>query len=563
MKGSLPNLSRAQESRSAIQRLYIAMRHLLIRGSYKPLGLSGEALMENLMVLQPEIYGSITDDERVELDGLFYIFQRLPKGIEECRYIKLISREGLEKSNFDPIIPPKRRRNAYRIDDEEMYIEMTRGRSDIYDILTHLTFMYRESEKIRRNGEDGKGNLRREWKMLGEIVTREDAGEDFQRETAYTYVATLLGRTYEEVVAACKRFAADPDVNSLFHITYWLGMLSHAELHEGKRREISFSSALREKVGHHYYGEIWAKEIKRILLEKGLLERPIHIISANMHSVMNSLYAPAALSKEMPDDELEDYARSLSLPENSAWRSKVERYALRHGMLMFDDNSGTNIPVQIFDTAQLDRDQLASEINWDPDRVAADKPVILVMDYAFGEQAYESMDELLRPYHHEGQRYKMDVRSISIMGKAGILQGQKGDIMVPTAHIFEGTADNYPIQNDLHREDFEGHGLQVCEGPMITVLGTSLQNKDILQYFLESSWSAIGLEMEGAHYQKAIQSASRIRKSTNENVVLRYAYYASDNPLVTGHTLASGSLGLDGVKPTYLITKVLLERILG
>ena len=57
---------------------------------------------------------------------------------------------------------------------------------------------------------------------------------------------------------------------------------------------------------------------------------------------------------------------------------------------------------------------------------------------------------------------------------------------------------------------------------------------------------AVGLEMEGAHYQKAIQSASRIRNSINPDVVVRYAYYASDNPLLTGHTLASGSLGLDG-----------------
>lgn len=563
MDQHIPQLSRAQESRSAIQRLYIAMRHLLIRGSYKPLGLSGEALMDNLKILRPEIYGSITDEERVELEGLFYIFQRLPKGIEECRYIKLISREGLENSNFTPIVPPKRRRNAYRVDEKEMYIEMTRGRSDIYDILTHLTFMYREAEKIRRNGEDGKGSLRREWKMLAEVVAKEDAGEEFQRETAYAYIATLLGRTYEEVVVACKHFAADSDVNSLFHITYWLGALSHTELHEGKRREISFSSALREKVGHHYHGEIWAKAIKKALLEKGLLDRPIHIISANMHSVMNSIFAPAALRKELPDGDLEDYARSLSLPENDAWRRKVEQYAAKHGMLLLDDYSGTNISVQIFDTAAWGEKDLPKEIAWDPDRVAAEQPVILVMDYAFGEQAYESMDELLRPYHEDGKRYQMDVRSIGIMGKAGILQGQKGDIMVPTAHIFEGTADNYPIQNDLRSEDFEGHGLQVCEGPMITVLGTSLQNKDILHYFLESSWGAIGLEMEGAHYQKAIQAASRIRKSTNEDVVLRYAYYASDNPLITGHTLASGSLGLDGVKPTYLITKVLLERILG
>jgi hypothetical protein len=69
--------------------------------------------------------------------------------------------------------------------------------------------------------------------------------------------------------------------------------------------------------------------------------------------------------------------------------------------------------------------------------------------------------------------------------------------------------------------------------------------------------------MEGAHYQKAIQVASKIRKSIDENVTLRYAYYASDNPLETGSTLASGSLGLDGVKPTYLITISMLNGIFG
>ena len=134
--------------------------------------------------------------------------------------------------------------------------------------------------------------------------------------------------------------------------------------------------------------------------------------------------------------------------------------------------------------------------------------------------------------------------------------------MVPNAHVFEGTADNYPFENDLSTADFEGQGLNVYDGPMITVLGTSLQNKDILRYFLKSSWKVTGLEMEGAHYQKAIQAASKIRKSIREDVVLRYAYYASDNPLISGHTLASGSLGLEGVKPTYLITLKILSKIL-
>jgi len=551
--------TRAQESRAAIQRLYIAMRHLFIRGSYKPLGVSGEAIIEALTQLRPEIYGSINDPERVELDGLLYIFQRLPKGIEECRFIRLISREGFEHSAFEAIVPPKRRRNAYRIDKEQFFIEMTRGRSDIYDILTHLTFMYIEAEKIRHNSEDHKGRKRREWEMLKEIVEREEQGEEYNKDIAYTYLSTLLGRTYEETVAACSRFSNDPNVNSIFHITYWLGALSTAEDKEEQDREISFSSALREKIGHHYYGELWAHNIKARLAKLNLLDRPLHIISANLHSVMNAFYASSALGEK---DELEDLARELSIEENEELRHKVRSFALANGMHQVDDTTGTSISVQIFDTSKLQQLKLPAEIKWNTEYVEEHQPVILVMDYAFGEQAFEVMDELLKPFELKEEKIPIRVESISIMGKAGILEGGKGDIMVPQAHIFEGTADNYPFENTLTVSDFEGHGLKVLEGPMITVLGTSLQNKDILRYFRRSSWKAAGLEMEGAHYQKAIQSASKIRKSIREDVVLRYAYYASDNPLISGQTLASGSLGIDGVKPTYLITQNILNQIL-
>ena len=96
---------------------------------------------------------------------------------------------------------------------------------------------------------------------------------------------------------------------------------------------------------------------------------------------------------------------------------------------------------------------------------------------------------------------------------------------------------------------------------MITVLGTSLQNRDILRFFYESTWNVIGLEMEGAHYQKAIQAAAKLRGSISDKVKVRYAYYASDNPLETGSTLASGGLGTTGVKPTYLITERILKQI--
>ncbi len=560
MSQSIPKRNRAQISRAAIERLYIAMRHLFIRGSYKPMGVSGEAMIEALTELRPEIYGSIAEPERVELDGLLYVFQRLPRGIEECRFVKLISREGYENTGFEPIIAPKRRRNSYRIDEEEMYIEMTRGRSDIYDILTHLTFMYIEAEKIRRNSESHRGRKRREWTMLEEVVKREDAGQEFNKEVAYTYLSTLLGRTYEETIAACERFSEDPNVNSIFHIAYWLGHISSQEAQEKKDREITFSSTLRDRVGHHVHGEKWAAAIKHTLHEYDLHDRPLHVISANLHSTMNLLYAEAALGK-VSAKRKEDLFPMLSKAENGDLRDKVKQYARRHGMIELDDTSGTNISVQLFDLAKIK--QPPSHLDWQLPDNPDEAPVVFVMDYAFGEQAYETMDELLRRHESEEHDHDMRIQSVNIMGKAGILEGGKGDIMVPTAHVFEGTADNYPFDNDLTVDDFKNDfGLKVFEGLMITVLGTSLQNKNILRYFKQSSWQAIGLEMEGAHYQKAIQAASRIRHSVSEDMVLRYAYYASDNPLETGSTLASGSLGLEGVAPTYLITRIFLNRIL-
>ena len=221
------------------------------------------------------------------------------------------------------------------------------------------------------------------------------------------------------------------------------------------------------------------------------------------------------------------------------------------------DTSGTNINVQIIDTRKINEDITTFVKKNDQE----ESPVIIVMDYAFGEQAYETMDELLKPYKTPQGQIHLNVKSISIMGKAGILEGGKGDIMIPSSHIFEGTADNYPFKNELKKDDLEGFGVQVFDGAMISVLGTSLQNKDLLNYFHNSTWNVIGLEMEGAHYQKAIQSASKIRGNISENVKVRYAYYASDNPLETGATLASGGLGMTGVTPTYAITKRIIEQI--
>ena len=557
-KAEVKHTTRAQESTNAIERLYITMRHLLNRGFYKPSGVSGNALRSALLHLRPEIYGSVAE-ERAELNGLVYVLERLPRGIEECRFINLTSDEGFSKSHLTPIIPPKRRRNCYRIDEEQMNIEITRGRSDIYDILTHLTFLFIESGKIadRVLVEEGNASTR-DWEKLSQFVFAKKKGDD-QRELALIHAAHILGRTFDEVMEIHEKLKAPDDPDRFLNVIYWLGKLGMEEETTGNKRSITFSPLLRERLGHHVHGERWAQKIKETLRENKLWGRPLHIISANMHSVMNSLFAQKALAKEFPDTKSLKVFEALSSVKNLELNKKVWDHAKKNGMIFLDDASGTNIDVQIFDTAKFAKG--ACCYNLPTGGPEEEKPVIFVMDYAFGEQAYETIDELLKPLEEGDKKYFLNVDSVSIMGKAGILEGGKGDLMIPTAHIFEGTADNYPFDNELKKADFEGEGLKVLEGTMVTVLGTSLQNKDLLGFFYESTWKVIGLEMEGVHYQKAVQSASKIRKSIKRDVKVRYAYYASDNPLETGSTLASGGLGTTGVKPTYLITNRILKQI--
>ncbi|MEN8912990.1 MAG: hypothetical protein ABF257_03985 [Polaribacter sp.] len=549
--------TRAQESTNAIEKLYISMRHLFSRGFYKPMGISGETLRKSLLLLRPEIYGSIAE-ERVELNGLVYVIERLPEGIEECQFINLTADEGYKNSHFKTIIPPKRRRNCYRIDKDQMNIEITRGRSEIYDILTHLTFLFIESHKINeRVSINGGKDFTREWKNLEAVVLLQKEISNEERELTIAHLGNILGRTYSEVSNVYHTFATDENPHRFFQLIYWLGKLAINEANDGEKRSVTFSSVLIEEIGHHIYGDVWADNIKKTLLENNLIHKPIHIISANMHSVLNSIYAEKALPKEAKKTKNFELFELMSASNSKPLQKTVKDFASKNGLIYLKDTSGTNINVQIIDTSKINVDVTT----FTKGNSEEESPVIIVMDYAFGEQAYETMDELLKPYKSKSGEIHLNVQSISIMGKAGILEGGKGDIMIPSSHIFEGTADNYPFKNELKKEDLEGFGVQVFDGAMVSVLGTSLQNKDLLKFFHDSTWNVIGLEMEGAHYQKAIQAASKIRGNISEDVKVRYAYYASDNPLETGATLASGGLGMTGVTPTYVITKRIIEQI--
>jgi len=85
--------------------------------------------------------------------------------------------------------------------------------------------------------------------------------------------------------------------------------------------------------------------------------------------------------------------------ENNDLRKNIKKGAAKKGLIFIKDTSGTNIDVQIIDTDKID----FNKTNYNITHSKKEKPVIIVMDYAFGEQAYETLDELLKPYRETGE----------------------------------------------------------------------------------------------------------------------------------------------------------------
>jgi hypothetical protein len=557
----MQDLTEARQGRIAIRNFQTISDGLTLRGSYRLNGSSGSNLEQALSALSPEIYGKMNDPRRIELKGIEYVMDRLPRGIESSSRLVLTTQEGLEDTAFEKIIPLKRRRISYRVSDEEICFIITQGLSEIYDILTHLTFLNIEAKKIHRQMYSADGKLTAEWQRLADIVVREESLGTNELDRALWDLSILLGITYRETRDTYRYFEqsreAEQSNNGLFRIIYELGRRVDTEIRGEAEGRVYFTPALRDIIGHQVYAETWAHSLTERLDSLALHDRPLHIISANLHSFKNMLYAYATLDatqrRAYDDDLYALFETALSALVG------VDEFAAQHGFLEVEDTSGAQINWQVIDTAALKGVTLHPDLDFIPTDPGRRAPLLLVINYAFGTQAFEVMDELLERLGRRDPKRRNQVASISIMGKAGILSGVKGDIMLATAHVIEGSAHNYIFQNDLSEADFDGD-TRVFTGPMVTVLGTSLQNRAVLKRFQTTSWRAVGLEMEGGHYHRAI-SAAMLRGHIPESVKVRYAYYASDNPLLSGQTLSSGGMGVEGIKPTYMTTKVILKKI--
>ncbi len=426
----MQELSKSQKARHAIRTFKILADALTLQGAYKPSGKVGEKLADALKQLSPEIYGSMTDGRIVELKGLEYVIDRMPKGIENCSRVILTAQEDFQDTSFEMIVPHKRRRASYAVSEKELCFVITTGKSEIYDILTHITFLNIEAQKIFQQVCNRVEGISPEWSELESVATSEDNIDGEKLEQAIWNLSIILGRTYKETRETyeyLEQGRLENGANSgLFRIVYGIGKRVLDEQEAGANElTVYFTPSLHEMINHQKYASQWAESLKEHLFEKNFQQRPLHIISANMHSMRNIIYGPGALgtSEEKISTDLYDMIRGLrDLDE------EIISYAENHGFSFFEDTSGSTIDINIIDLTQLEESKLHPDLNINFNLIKEKGPVLIVIDYAFGTQAFDIMDELLSPGQVNGDDVVFTIESISIMGRLECYLGKKATL---------------------------------------------------------------------------------------------------------------------------------------
>lgn len=227
------------------------------------------------------------------------------------------------------------------------------------------------------------------------------------------------------------------------------------------------------------------------------------------------------------------------------------------GQYRLDRTASTGIQVQLIDLQRIVDAAIDPAIT--PFNRGGD--YIVNIDYAFGEQAEYVIRNLLMLFGE-------NVRSVNFLGKAGALVGNRGDILAPTAFIEQHSDLFQPLppktlrcgdESCADRLERRLSGGTVHRGPLLTVDGTLLQNRQMLNFYRQI-WDVIGMEMEGTHYYRGILESSQLGVIRGD-VDFRFFYYVSDLPLQSHANLASPLKRSEGVPPLYAITRHILDEI--
>lgn len=499
-------------------------------------------------------------NSQIDFDGLLYAVRRLPENVTSTFAYLLTDDLPTEFSTpdqlFKNVVTAARRRSVWEMMAGKNMVLLRSGFSDLFDILTCLCVYAVEAGKIRSRMHNPKLII-----QLEKYISARK--RDYNNAPDPEGFLQTLPFSEDEVKGMMQIWPHD----------------TAERLHQIVRHQEVVNLSIRRQV-HNYKvrrNELWTSQIAdaaRRLLGVDPVDLPpdirVHIISSNSHSVTNCLnpylmdkqteilewgkrFRPEITEAGIPlaadriyalaRDYLKEAVLSETLPYNEAdW-----------GIRRLEETAATGIQVQLIDLGRLKGHPVDPHLSEFP---TASRAIIVNIDYAFGDQAEDMIRNLIMLFGH-------NLASINILGKAGALKGRRGDILGPTAFIEQSSDLFYPLRS---RESFCTDRLQelmpersVFCGPMLTVSGTLLQNRVMLNFY-HRLWNCIGLEMEGVYYLRQIREAFELGVISAE-VDLRFFYYVSDLPMQTEQTLSVPLGPGEGIPPLYGITREILSSI--
>lgn len=506
--------------------------------------------------LEPALHPLAGDPERIDFGALAYATRRLPANVG--RTLTWFLTDNLPHLYSDPdatfrAMPSDvRPRAVYELLPGKNMVLLRDGLSDLIDLVSCLCLWAVEARKLRRR-------LGRPSSLVALAGWR---GGDAAAARAHL---AGVGFTNDEAARLVEVFPDEP-VRRLAEIA-----LHHED----------FAIQIRKQRNNYNsrHSESWSTQVAeatKLLVGHDPADLPadvrVHVISSNTHSVGN------CLSPTMPEaapriaawgratghplaaetwHEEHDLAYALARDYFAAHPEEAEARRKRGdatGRVRLTQTAFTGIQVELYDLAQVATHAIDPGL---PRPRAGRHDLLVNIDFAFGQQAEEILGNLLILFGR-------NLASVNVLGKAGALVGNRGDVLIPTGFV-EQTTDalvTLPPSPGIDAARLRGRlpGRQVHEGRMLTVSGTLLQNRTMLQFY-RNLWQCVGLEMEGYFYHRRLAESALVG-TLAPDVAWRFLYYVSDTPLGDTGSLSARLAASEGIPPLYAVTREILGAIL-
>lgn len=497
------------------------------------------------------------DDDNLNVNAISYALKRLPAEIVNVSKILLVqSYSDLNSIGFDiqswkVIESDGRRRLTYLNASGNTMASLISSESDIHDLVNCLISFYIERNKIK-NKITGR---------LKELIDQEKYQILNLDLAQWEKLKTTLGDNWGAVLQS---------------------MLSNIEP--------SIKMYGRNPPLYQANTQVWMDNLMYNSLTLGWQKAPIYLVSSNSHSLVNVIggfinqrqtYIFDYMSRQHPDiyrqwfdiknkhgtSRVNDFLYHMAgiyVKEHPEFLAEKLKYDESLGIKNIKSTDAFQSNTQIIPVNTISK-PLSPDPNLtipDKDKLSQSDALIINIQYPLGYAAYFLLNQFFSTFKN--------FLGLYIIGKAAILTGSVGDILIPTSVYDEVSNSTFTFNNTFSENfNFETYISQIYRNQKAaSVLGTYLENKSLIDRYTRDGINII--EMESGPYLRSLTEhfflknqplpVDKLYNLTQIPFDFGIFNYASDNPLV--QNLSHEKISLQGVEPTYLASLATLQQII-